>query len=243
MQAFDYVAATTVDEAVSLLVGRDGQVCLLAGGTDLLVQLREGRRQSSFVIDVKRIPELAAIRFDPGQGLVIGAAASCAQLCADPAVAEHYPGLVDAVGSSAGSRSRSRATRRRQPVQRLAGRGYHPGSDRPRGHLQHCRTQWRRGRSRWSSSAPRPAARPWSTASCSSRCAPAATAAGSGARYLRFIPRNEMDIAVVGAGAAVSLDERRRPSSPRHGSPWPPLPRRRCSSQRPATPGRASGLS
>ena len=58
MQAFEYVAPQTVDEAVSLLAEKADQARVLAGGTDLIVQLREGRRQLERVVDIKKIPDL-----------------------------------------------------------------------------------------------------------------------------------------------------------------------------------------
>ena len=57
MKPFDYVAAATLDEALGALAGnREARV--LAGGTDLLVQMKGGRREPAVVVDVKRIPEL-----------------------------------------------------------------------------------------------------------------------------------------------------------------------------------------
>ena len=76
MKWFDYAAPGSLDEALKLLAAHPGAL-LLAGGTDLLVQLRAGRKQTDLVVDVKRIPELTEIRYEPGQGLTLGAAAPC----------------------------------------------------------------------------------------------------------------------------------------------------------------------
>ena len=69
MHAFDYIAAQTVDEAVAQLAAKGEQARVLAGGTDLIVQLREGRRRLDLVVDVKHIPEVNELSYDPQQGL------------------------------------------------------------------------------------------------------------------------------------------------------------------------------
>ena len=80
MQAFDYHPVTSVSEAVALLAQGSAGACLLNGGTDLLAQLKEGRRTAAHVVDLKRIPELAEFRliapeklkaWDFGTGLAV----------------------------------------------------------------------------------------------------------------------------------------------------------------------------
>src|ERR671939_1149428 len=97
MQALDYASVGTVKEVVDLLVYSDGAARILCGGTDLLVQLRENRRQADLLVDVKRIPELTAIQYDSQAGLWLGASASCYDICHHPLVVKNYPGLVDAI--------------------------------------------------------------------------------------------------------------------------------------------------
>lgn len=89
MVNFDYVRPTSLSEALAHLT--KGGVKPLAGGTDLLPQIKEGRHSPSVVIDVKTIPELNLLEFHPKQGLRLGAAVPCAAIIEHPAVKEHYP--------------------------------------------------------------------------------------------------------------------------------------------------------
>src|SRR5687768_470599 len=68
LQAFEYAVPQTIDEAVSLLASQGEQARVLAGGTDLIVQLREGRRRLETVVDVKKIPELNELSYDTQNG-------------------------------------------------------------------------------------------------------------------------------------------------------------------------------
>ena len=61
MQAFEYIAANTVSEAVTLLDEKGENARILAGGTDLIVQVREGKRNLDWMIDIKSIPEVNEI--------------------------------------------------------------------------------------------------------------------------------------------------------------------------------------
>ena len=77
MKDFEFQAAGTVDEAVSLLAARGERAKVLAGGTDILVQLREGLREADLVVDVKKIPELMKLDYSPAGGLKLGAGVPC----------------------------------------------------------------------------------------------------------------------------------------------------------------------
>ncbi|MCB2159390.1 MAG: FAD binding domain-containing protein, partial [Rhodobacteraceae bacterium] len=88
-----YVAAKTADEAVALLVGQSGMARVLAGGTDLLVQLKSGMVEPDLVVDIKRIPGMKDITAEAG-GFRIGAAVSGAELGEHAGVCAMWPGVV-----------------------------------------------------------------------------------------------------------------------------------------------------
>jgi carbon-monoxide dehydrogenase medium subunit len=208
LKAIDYAAPKTSREAVALLAEHDGRTRVLAGGTDILVQLREGRRDCDLLVDVKHIPEINELAFDPEKGLRLGAAVPCYRIYEHPQVARAYPGLIDAVSLVGGIQIQSRASVGGnlcnaspaadtipplivyEAVCIIAG----PAGTRELPVEQFCtgpgRTALGRGELLVGLRLP-PPRRP------------------SGAHYQRFIPRNEMDIAVVGAGSAVTLDEGR----------------------------------
>ena len=91
MAIMRYEAPTTINAAVKLLSGKAGSARVLAGGTDLLVQMRTDRIAPDLVVDVKRIPSMRAITAKAG-GFRIGAAVAAAELgehrpCARPGLA------------------------------------------------------------------------------------------------------------------------------------------------------------
>ena len=104
-----YEAPESVEAAVGLLAGAPGQVRVLAGGTDLLVQLRAGLIEPDLVVDVKKIPELRQIRAENG-GFRIGAAVSGAELGEHPEVRKLWPGVVEAVELIGSTQIQGRAT-------------------------------------------------------------------------------------------------------------------------------------
>ncbi len=96
MNAMRYEAPGSIDEAVALLAAANGKARVLAGGTDLLVQLRAGMISPELVVDVKRIPETRAIAAEDG-GFRIGAAVSGAELGEHLGVKQAWPGVVEAM--------------------------------------------------------------------------------------------------------------------------------------------------
>ena len=95
MQPFAYSAPTTIKEAVEILDKHGDKARPLAGGTDLLVQVRGGRFDLEAVVDVKKIPELNEISNGKDE-LKLGAAVPCHKLYDDPDISKNYPGLIDA---------------------------------------------------------------------------------------------------------------------------------------------------
>jgi CO/xanthine dehydrogenase FAD-binding subunit len=205
LKDIDYAAPKTVAEAVALLQEKGERARVLAGGTDLIVQAREHRRDLDLMLDVKRIPEVNELAFDPRQGLRLGAAVPCSRIYEHQDIARAYPGLIDAVALIGGIQIQSRASVggnlcnsspaadctpaliAHQAVCVIAG----PNGTRELPVEQFCtgpgRNVLARGELLLSLRLPPPPP-------------------GFGAAYLRFIPRNEMDIAVAGAGVSVTLD-------------------------------------
>ena len=110
LPSFDYVRARDPAEVSALLVKHGDRARLLMGGTDILVQMRDGVLAPAMVIDVKALPGMTAIHFDPAVGLQVGAAVNMNALAAYPAVMTHYPLLVQAVETVASYQLRTRAT-------------------------------------------------------------------------------------------------------------------------------------
>ena len=104
-----YEAPESLDAAVSLLAGAPGQARLLAGGTDLLVQLRAGVVEPDLVVDIKKIQEVHEITAENG-GFRIGAAVTGAELGEHPGVKRLWPGVVEAVELIGSTQIQGRAT-------------------------------------------------------------------------------------------------------------------------------------
>jgi len=110
MDSFRYRAPRSLAEAIELLAGDgDPRPRALAGGTDLLVQLRAGAVSAGLLVDVKRIPDLTGIFLD-GDGLRLGAAVPVAELREHRHLAESYPGLADAIGLIGSAQVQGRAS-------------------------------------------------------------------------------------------------------------------------------------
>ena len=204
MQWFDYAAPRTLDEALANMTSHPG-ARPLAGGTDLLVQMRSGRKQTDFVMDVKRVPEFNEISYDPASGLTLGAAVPCYRIYGNTAIARAYPSLADVAALIGGTQIQGRAS--------IGGNlcNAAPSADS----IPLLIALGARCRIVGPSGERHIAAEDFCTAPGRTVLAPGELlvsihfpppAPNSGARYLRFIPRNEMDIAVAGAGVHVVID-------------------------------------
>ncbi|MCY3690597.1 MAG: xanthine dehydrogenase family protein subunit M [Chloroflexota bacterium] len=204
MRAIDYQAPTSLSEAVSIMAANGDRARPLAGGTDVLVQLRGGRREADVVVDTKKIPELNTLNLSDS-GLQLGAAVPCYRIYQDSAVAAAYPGLIDAAGMIGSIQIQGRATVGGNlcnaapsgdtipPVITLGGEAHING---PNGWRTLPAEDFCTG----------PGRNALENGELLVAIQLPAPAANSGTAYLRFIPRNEMDIAVAGVSSTVQLD-------------------------------------
>lgn len=200
----EYVAPDTVKAAVALLAKAKGSAHVLAGGSDLLVRMKGGFIEPDLVVDIKRIKALRQVK-KTTTGFSIGAAVSCAEMGESKALRKAWPGVVEAAnligskqvqgrctiagnlcnaGPAADSVPAMVAAGAKAVIQGPKGRRSVPVEQIPVGP---GKTSLKKGEIVESIILP---ARP----------------AKSGDAYLRFIPRTEMDIAVVSCGVSLTLD-------------------------------------
>ena len=110
MQALKYARASSVDEAVQML--RDGgpTARVLAGGTDIIVLARERRRTVELFVDIKHIDEVMSLSYDSTRGLTVGAATPLYRLYGDPDVVRHYPAIAESAHVIGGTAIQGRAS-------------------------------------------------------------------------------------------------------------------------------------
>ena len=203
MPSPQFHAPETVEQAIALLAANP-QARALAGGTDLIVQLRSGRIAPSDIIDIKRITGMCGIRAH-GDGFAIGAATPCTALKDHKALSAAWPGVVEAANLIGSVQVRNRAT--------MAGNlcNASPAADSVPALVAAGATCLIAGPG-GQREVPAEAV---TTAPGKTSLAPGefvveirlpARPVGGGDAYLRSIPRTEMDIAVVGAGAALVLN-------------------------------------
>jgi carbon-monoxide dehydrogenase medium subunit len=96
LHKFAYYAPSTVKEAAAILAKQGPNGKVLAGGTDLLVQIKEHVRGMApdYVVSLKDIEELKEVKYSARNGLTIGAGATISEVLAVPGVRERYPGVV-----------------------------------------------------------------------------------------------------------------------------------------------------
>ena len=206
MPGLTYSAPTSVDDAVKLLAGSSGLAKVLSGGTDLLVQMRSGRMNPELIVDTKKIPGIMEIREENG-AFIVGAATPGAVVEADAGMNKAWPGVVEAldlIGSTqvqgrctlAGNLCNASPAADSVPALYAAGAIAVIVGSKGRREIPVEQVPTSPGRTSLAKDEfilefkfpPRPA--------------------HSGDAYLRFIPRTEMDIAVVGCGISVTLDDK-----------------------------------
>jgi carbon-monoxide dehydrogenase medium subunit len=107
---FDYIKPTTLEEASTFLAQHAGEARAFIGGTDVFVRMRDGAWQDKYLVDVKSLPGMNDLKFDPARGLTVGAAVNMNRVIASPEVNEHYPVLAEAAHTVASYQLRTRAT-------------------------------------------------------------------------------------------------------------------------------------
>lgn len=110
MKRFEYFEPTTLGEAAALLLRYGGRAQPLAGGTDLLVELKEQLRRAECVVNIKRIPGMDGLSFDAREGLRIGALVTAREVELSEFVLKHYVSLAQAVRELGSIQVRNRAT-------------------------------------------------------------------------------------------------------------------------------------
>jgi carbon-monoxide dehydrogenase medium subunit len=199
-----YEAPASLDQAVALLAAERGDARVLAGGTDLLVQMRTDVIEPVLVVDIKGIAELRQIREESG-GFRVGAAVTGAELKEHPKLKTAWPGVVEAANLIGSTQIQGRATMggnlcngspAADSVPALIAAGAKATIVGPKGRRELAVEDVML--------APRKLALEKGEI-IASFLLPAKPARTSDA-YLRFIPRTEMDIAVVGCGVCLTLD-------------------------------------
>ncbi|RAI44499.1 FAD binding domain-containing protein, partial [Rhodoplanes roseus] len=110
MHPFAYFEPATLDETIALLARHGRDADLMAGGTDLLVEIKEHIRRPAAVINLKKIPGLANLSCDAATGLRIGALVTVREIETSPAVRRLYPALARAAQEIGSVQIRNRAT-------------------------------------------------------------------------------------------------------------------------------------
>ncbi len=205
MDEMRYEAPDTLDAAVALLAAEKGDACILAGGTDVLVLMHEDVIEPDLVVDIKNIPETRAITEENG-GWRIGAAASGMELMEHVGFAAAWPGVIDGVNLIGSIQVRGRAT--------VGGNlcNASPGADSVPAIMVAAAIATVIGpKGQREVAAEDIAIGPGKTSLAKGEIVVSfffpERPAHSGGAYLRFTPRTEMDIAVVGVGIDLTLDD------------------------------------
>jgi carbon-monoxide dehydrogenase medium subunit len=206
MTDIHYVSPRTLDEAVSAFAAAGSAARILAGGTDLLVQMRSGAVKPGLIVDIKKIAEMTALEETADGGFRVGAAVPGAILAEHPRFGKLWPGVLEAVNLIGSTQVQGRASAggnlcngspAADSVPAMIAAGATALLAGPNGRRELPVEQVPAGPGRTTlkpgeilvsfTLPPRPP--------------------GSGDAYLRMIPRTEMDIAVVGCGVSLTLKD------------------------------------
>ena len=205
MRSIQYEAPATVDEAVKLLAEAGGKAKPLAGGTDLIVQMRSRVVSPELIVDLKHIPDLLAVKEEDG-GFRVGAAVPGAVLAENEALVAMWPGVVEAFELIGSTQIQGRAS--------LGGNlcNASPAADSTPAMIAAsvtCEIAGPGGRreARVEDIVTAPGQTSLDNGEFIVSFFLPSRPPRTGDAYLRFIPRTEMDIAVVGVGVCVSLDD------------------------------------
>ena len=206
MTELRYLAPTTLDEAIKAFAAAESAGRILAGGTDLLVQMRSGAVKPGVIVDIKKIAEMTAIEQTADGGFRIGAAVPGAVLAEHPNFGKVWPGVLEAINLIGSTQVQGRASAggnlcngspAGDSVPALVAAGAVVTLQGPNGRREMAVENVPAGPGRTNllpgeilvsfSLPPRPP--------------------GSSDAYLRMIPRTEMDIAVVGVGVSLTLKD------------------------------------
>ena len=204
MKEIDYLAPSSHGEAYAAL--QNGKTsAFLAGGTDIIVQLREGRKEVDQLIDVKHIPELVSYAWTDDGGLVIGASVPFAEIYEDDEIVRRLPCVIDSATLVGGIQIQSRACF-----------GGNIGNSGPAADTVPALIALGATLTLGSADGTRDLPlEDFFTGPGQNVLGPGELIitinippqpANSGSFFHRFIPRNEMDIAVVNVGARIDLD-------------------------------------
>jgi aerobic carbon-monoxide dehydrogenase medium subunit len=204
MTDVQYVAPTTLEEAIGAFAAAGSAARILAGGTDLLVQMRSGIVKPGLIVDIKKIAEMTEIAETADGGFRIGAAVSGAKLARHPRFGDIWPGVLEAVnligskqvqGRASAGGNLCNASPAGDSVPAMIAAGAVVTVQGPNGRRELAVEKVPAGPGRTNLAPgeilvsfklpPRPG--------------------GSSDAYLRMIPRTEMDIAVVGCGVSLTM--------------------------------------
>jgi carbon-monoxide dehydrogenase medium subunit len=200
-----YEAPTTTKEAVTLLAKEKGKAAVLAGGTDLLVRMKMGMSEPDLIVDIKHIPAMNAVKHS-ATGTKIGAAVSGAKLGKNKAITKAWPGVVEATNLIGSDQVQGRCTM----VGNLCNAS--PAADSVPAMIAAGAKAVVVGKTkRRTVAVENIATGPGKTSLAKDEVIEAITLPkrprNSGDAYLRFIPRTEMDIAIVSAGVNLTLQK------------------------------------